>query len=106
MCCAIFAICGEEKQDDFTPPITPPNNNAEFLQERAAEIVKDGLSLTNLRLDGKTLTLVLDGREFVLSTNANNRNISGEIALGDGYYLVFDIKGNGGNIKVFTVIQK
>ena len=81
-------------------------DNAEFLQERAAGILKNGLSTNNLRLDGKVLTLVIDGREFVLSTNANNRNISGEIALGDGYYLKFDIKGNGSNIKEFKIIPK
>ena len=49
---------------------------------------------------------MIDGREFILSTNANNRNISGEIYLGDGYYLVFDIKGNGSNIKNFSIIKK
>ena len=54
----------------------------------------------------KVLTLVIDGREFILSTNANNLNISREINLGDGYYLVFDIKGNGSNIKDFRIIRK
>jgi len=76
------------------------------LQERAAAILKNGLSSDNLCLNGKTLTLVIDGREFILSTNANNRNISGEIYLGDGYYLVFDFKGNGSNIKDFRIIRK
>ena len=81
-------------------------SDAEFLRERAADILKNGLSKDNLRLEGKTLTLVIDGREFVLSTNANNRNISGEIYLGDGYYLVFDFKGNGSNVKDFRIIRK
>jgi hypothetical protein len=80
--------------------------NAEFLQERASGILKNGLNQDNLRLNGKILTLVIDGREFVLSTNANNLNISGEINIGDGYYLVFDIKGNGSNIKDFRIIRK
>jgi hypothetical protein len=40
---------------------------------------------------------------ITLSTNANNRNIAGVVALGEGYYLRFDIKGNGSNIKVFEV---
>ena len=84
----------------------PANSDADFLRQRAAGILKNGLSQNELRLAGKVLTLVLDGREFVLSTNANNRNISGEIALGDGYYLKFDIKGNGSNIKEFSVIKK
>ncbi|MCL2641988.1 MAG: dockerin type I domain-containing protein [Candidatus Bathyarchaeota archaeon] len=80
--------------------------DSEFLKERAAGILKNGLSQSNLRLDGKVLTLVIDGREFVLSTNANNRNIEGEISLGDGYFLRFDIKGNGSNIKMFEIIRK
>jgi len=99
-------LCGEEKEDDFTPPVTANITDAEFLQERAAGIIKNGLSQNNLHFDGKILTLVIDGREFVLSTNANNRNIDGQISLGDGCYLVFDIKGNGSNIKVFEVIKK
>ena len=78
----------------------------EFLAERVAEILKDGLRQNNLRLDGTVLTLVIDDRDFVLSTNANNRNIDGEIALGDGYFLKFDIKGNGSNIKMFDIIIK
>ena len=77
-----------------------------FLKERVAGILKNGLSQDNLRLNGKVLTLVIDGREFVLSTNANNRNIEGEISLGDGYFLRFDIKGNGSNIKMFDIILK
>ena len=81
-------------------------SDAEFLRERAPGILKNGLKPENLRLVGKTLTLVIDGREFVLSTNANNRNIEGEIFLGDGYYLVFDLKGNGSNVKDFRVVRR
>jgi hypothetical protein len=77
----------------------------EFLQDRAAEILENGLSQNNLSLVGKTLTLIIDGRAFVLSTNANNCNISGEIDLGDGYFLKFDIKGNGSNVKEFKVVK-
>ncbi|MDR1992849.1 MAG: cohesin domain-containing protein [Nitrososphaerota archaeon] len=66
----------------------------------------DDLNNVNLVLTGKTLTLVVDGREIVLSTNANNKNQSGQIDLGDGYKLVFDIKGNGSNVKEFSVIKK
>jgi len=80
--------------------------DAGFLQQRAAGILENGLNETNLVLSGKVLTLVLDGKEFVLSTNANNRNISGEISLGGDCYLKFDIKGNGSNIKEFSVIEK
>jgi hypothetical protein len=85
---------------------TPAISDADFLQARSAAILRDGLSQSNLVLSGKVLTLVVDGREFVLSTNANNRNISGEISLGSGYYLRFDIKGNGSNIKDFKVFKK
>ena len=80
-------------------------SDAEFLHERADRLRK-GMSQNELRLNGKVLTLVIDGREFVLSRNANNRNISGEIALGDGYFLKYDIKGNGSNIKDFRIIKK
>ncbi|MDR2018407.1 MAG: cadherin-like beta sandwich domain-containing protein [Syntrophobacterales bacterium] len=82
------------------------NTDAQFLQESVSGILRNGLSQSNLSLNGKVLTLVIDGREFVLSSNANNRNISGEIALGNGYYLVFDIKGNGSNVKDFRVIKR
>jgi uncharacterized repeat protein (TIGR02543 family) len=77
--------------------------NADFLQERADGILKNGLSTKNLILDGKVLTLVLDNAKFVLSTNANNRNISGKIDIGGGYSLAFDINGNGSNIKTFNI---
>ena len=80
-------------------------SDAEFLHERTDRLRK-GMSQNELRLNGKVLTLVIDGREFVLSRNANNRNISGEIALGDGYFLKYDIKGNGSNIKDFRIIKK
>jgi len=87
------------------PPITV-ETDAEFLQNRATSILNNGLSQDNLILEGSVLKLAIDGREFILSTTANNRNIDGEIAIGDGYYLVFDIKGNGSNIKEFKVIKK
>lgn len=99
-------LCGETKEDDLTPPTTASITDAEFLQARAAGILKNGLTQNNLRLTGKVLTLVIDGREFVLSRNANNRNIDGEIAIGDGWYLKFDIKGNGSNIKEFKIYKK
>ena len=81
-------------------------SDAEFLRERAPSILRNGLSNAELRLVGKTLTLILGDREFVLSTNANNRNISGEIHLGYGHFLIFDLKGNGSNIKTFTVVTR
>jgi len=100
------SICGAEKHDDFTDPTGTGQSDAEVLKDAAAGILKNGLTADQLVLAGKELVLVIDGREFVLSTNANNRNVSGEIDLGDGYYLVYDIKGNGSNIKEFKIIQK
>ena len=81
-------------------------SDADFLRSVAAHVLRYGLSADNLVLKGKVLMLVFDGRVIVLSTNANNKNISGEVALGDGYYLKFDIKGNGSNVKVFEVIKR
>ena len=98
--------CGETRAEVIPKlPVTPSVSNAEFLQARAADIKRNGLNVTQLRLTEKTLTLVLDGREFVLSVNANNRNIGGQIDLGDGYWLIFDIKGNGSNIKEFKIVK-
>jgi hypothetical protein len=82
------------------------NLNAEALQKLAPSILKNGLSASNLILDGKVLRLVVGDVDMVLSTNANNRNIEGEITLGGGYFLKFDIKGNGSNIKVFEIYKK
>ena len=87
------------------PSITKVSD-AELLRERAPEILRSGLTSNQLRLVGKTLTLVIEDREFILSINANNRNINGEIALGGGFFLKFDIKGNGSNIKEFRVYER
>jgi DNA-directed RNA polymerase subunit RPC12/RpoP len=100
--------CGETR----TEPIPKPGTTiAELLQSITRDVLSakkgfDDLNNVNLVLTGKTLTLVVDGREIVLSTNANNKNQSGQIDLGDGYNLVFDIKGNGSNVKEFSVIKK
>ena len=93
-------------QDGRFVVFTPKESDAEFLQKRTAGILSNGLSTDNLVLNGRVLSLVIDGREFILSTNASNRNIDGEIAIGDGFYLVFDIKGNGSNVKEFKVVKK
>ena len=99
--------CGEIRTESIPKlPGAPEESDVDFLKNRAADILKNGLTTDQLRLDGKTLTLVLDGREFVLSLNANNRNLGNEIDLGGGYFLVFDIKGNGANVKDFKVIQR
>jgi len=40
-----------------------------------------------------------------MTTGVNNRNVSGSVELPDGSgTLVFDIKGNGSNIKVWYVV--
>ena len=83
-------------------------SDAEFLQERMASILKSGFTTAQLTLSANnkaTLTLVLDGREIVLATNVNNRNVSGRVVLPDGSgTLVFDIAGNGSNVKTFRII--
>jgi len=83
-------------------------SDADFLLERKADILKNGFSVNNLILSANnnaTLTLVIDGRIFVLATKVNNRNVSGTIELPDGSgTLVFDIKGNGSNVKIFNII--
>ena len=85
-----------------------PSTDAQFLAKRAASILKNGLLESQLKLSANnnaTLTLVIDGREFVLALKVNNRNVSGKIDLPDGSgTLVFDIKGNGSNIKEFKII--
>ena len=85
-------------------------SDAEFLQSLAADILANGLTAEQLILSGNnnaTLTLFLDGREFILAENVNNRNVSGKFELPDGSgTLVFDIRGNGSNIRVFEVILK
>lgn len=78
---------------------------AVFLDGITNDVFSKGLE-NNLVKDGKTIKLVFGNREYILSENANNVNISGEIELGDGYYLIFDIKGNGKNIKAFEVIRR
>ncbi len=87
------------------------NSDMEVLQNLEADLknVKKGfddLGYVRLVISGKTLKLVFDDREIVLSTNANNKNQKGEVYLGNGYWLVFDIKGNGSNVKEFRIIKK
>jgi len=90
----------------FTVTVAEPLE-VQLLKKHAPTILSRGLSSAQLSLQGKTLTLTLDGLDpIVLSTNANNRNIEGEIDLGNGYFLRFDIKGNGSNMKTFAIILK
>jgi len=83
-------------------------SDAELLQALAPVILRNGLKTNQLVLSSNknaTLTLVLEDREIVLATGVNNRNVSGRVELPDGSgTLVFDIKGNGSNIKVWYVI--
>jgi len=82
----------------------------DILNDRAYDIKKNGLTAEQLHLSANNraiLTLLLPDLEpIILSTNANNRNVSGELYLGDGYFLIFNIKGNGSNVKVFEVVYK
>ena len=96
-------LCGYAYQEVY--PV-PGNETAETLSRLAPSILKNGLSTDNLPLTGKVLRLVVERVDLILSANANNRNIEGEVALGDGYFLAFDIKGNGSNVKIFDVIDR
>jgi len=92
-------------KDKYTEaiPVLIPADKA-FLSSVAANVLKKGLDPdTELYLVGKVLWLVIDGRGIILSTNANNRNVSGSVAISGGGTLTFDLKGNGSNIKTFTV---
>jgi len=94
-------VCGELEDECVCV------SDADFLKALAAEILKNGLADAQLVLSGNknaTLTLVVGDREFVLASNVNNLNVSGEIELPDGSgILVFDIRGNGSNVKLFEI---
>jgi hypothetical protein len=81
---------------------------AHVLMDRAPSIIRNGIPQAQLLLSANnraTLTLALPGLDpIVLATNVNNRNVEGEVDLGDGYILIFDIKGNGSNIRRFEIV--
>ena len=88
--------------DDEVPP-----TDAEFLEEKAPGILRNGLTNDQLHLSANSnavLTLVLDGKAFVIATGVNNRNVSGSVTLPDeSGELIFDIRGNGSNIREFRI---
>ena len=88
-------------------PLYEPSD-AEFLFVRTDEILWRGLSTQQLHLSANNnavLTLWLDGRAFVLAERVNNRNVAGRITLPDGSgELIFDIRGNGSNVREFRVL--
>ena len=93
----VCTFCGYEEERDRAI--------ANVLADRASAILRNGIDRNLLPLDNRTLTMTLPGIDpIVLSTTANNRNIEGEVYLGDGYYLIFDIKGNGSNVRVFEIV--
>ena len=71
---------------------------AELLGGLSDAEITAGLSL----VDG-VMKLTVGDNMFVLMADAKNLNQTGELDLGDGYWLVFDIAGNGSNIKSFSV---
>jgi DNA-directed RNA polymerase subunit RPC12/RpoP len=100
--------CGETRME-VIPKLG--SSIVDLLQKLSVDVLRakkgfDDLSNVDLVLSGKTLMLIVDGKAVVLSTSANNMNQSGQVDLGDGYVLVFDIKGNGSNVKTFSVIKK
>ena len=94
---AIFIVydsgSGDEKSDGEIA--------ADLLKSLSAKDIANNLALKN-----GSLILTAGGKDFVLAENAKNFNQKGESALGDGYYLIFDIAGNGTNIKQFDIIKK
>ena len=42
---------------------------------------------------------------YDVELNGNNANLDGKYDLGDGYTLIYDIKGNGSNIKALRIVQ-
>ena len=76
----------------------------DFILAKNIAKANGGIPEGNLVLEGKVLKLVYPGFELILSTNANNRNIEGKVAIGGGKFLEFDIKGNGSNIKVWKIV--
>jgi len=100
--------CGaEDEPRNIVPMLTVENSQAHFLRPRQAAVLSKGLTGTQLVLSAvnkATLTLVLDGMSIVIAENVNNKNVNGVVPLDCGCCeLVFDIKGNGSNIKTFVV---
>ena len=101
--------------DLFAIPVTPGSryaSDADILESMAANILRNGLCTSQLVLTANNrgdLILVLGNpfyMEVVLATNVNNRNVSGSVALPDSSgTLVFDIRGNGSNVRVFDIIR-
>jgi hypothetical protein len=90
-------------------PDPPGRLVANQLQALGANIIRNGLNANQLLLSANNnavLTLRLAGMaDIILARGVNNRNVAGTVALGDGYFLRFDIKGNGSNIKDWTIIR-
>lgn len=72
--------------------------------EISANYLANGIGADDLVLDGKKLSVKIGDKFVVLETKANNKNVSGEVDLGNGFVLKYDIKGNGSNIKQFEFI--
>ena len=79
---------------------------ADNLAELEEAILRDGLTVNQLRLTANNnadLILVVGDIEFTLATGVSNRNVSGTVSIGDGWYLRFDIRGNGANVREWTI---
>lgn len=82
------------------------NNVVDQIKEIAPRVISHGLSTQELVLDNGTLTLHINNIELVLSSSANNRNIAGQIELDENNILLFDIRGNGSNVRRFEIIRR
>ena len=78
----------------------------ELLQGIASEVLLNGLSREELTLENGDLFLIINEKPLLLASRVNNRNVRGEVDLGEGYFLLFDIRGNGSNVVRFEVVQR
>jgi len=87
-----------------------PDNEIEIPGGEKAAVLLRGLStaeiIDGLKIVGNDMILTIGEFELILAKGVKNLNQSGEVALGDGYFLIFDIAGNGKNIKTFEIIKK
>jgi hypothetical protein len=59
-----------------------------------------------LTYTAETCSVCGNKQTFTVNLDGNNANLDGTVDVGNGYFLVYDIKGNGSNIKAFYIIKK
>ena len=92
---AIIIVEGEPESDGGE------KSDAALLMDLTSDEITKGL-----KLNEKGMVLAAGGREFVLCAGAKSLNQKGTVDLGDGYFLIFDIAGNGKHIKQFDITKR